>query len=276
MHKKIPKIRFLLFFIISFSAFGGIVKAENFGKIIIHKRISYDGLLARDIEVYLPPNYENELKSRYPVLYIQDGQVIFNSTLSPGESWRLNETADSLILAGYIKPVIIVGINSTNERELEYSVSPKGEFYMEFITTKVKPFIDSTYRTMANRENTAIGGSSLGGFISFLLAWKYPNCFSKVVCLSPFFGINKQDFVSAIKNIKHEKKSLLIYIDNADKGLDIALQPGIDKLISFLKDKNYEKNIDYFWFPVQNGSHSNKSWGSRIKKPLRIFYKISK
>src|SRR5258708_16540630 len=155
----------------------------------------------RDIILYLPPGYDFDLKRRYPVLYFHDGQNLFDGATSyiPGQEWRLDETAEALIGAHKIEPLIIVGLyNTCRDRGVEYNPvrdpkykgGGKAGLYGRMIVEEVKPFIDRTYRTMTDAKHTGLGGSSLGGLVSLYLGLKYPNVFGRLAVVSPsvFWG----------------------------------------------------------------------------------------
>src|SRR5215213_8100519 len=140
----------------------------------------------RTLCVYLPPGYFLRPQQRYPVLYLHDGQNIFDaSTAAFGVEWGAADTADRLIGEGRITPLIIVGIYNTPERMDEYTphrdpqrrVGGRGLHYARFVADEVKPFIDHQYRTLAGREYTAVAGSSLGGLISLAIAWQHRDRF---------------------------------------------------------------------------------------------------
>ena len=156
-------------------------KHKIVGKVEYHRKFYSKSLNnRRDIIVWLPPSYKKEKQRRYPVLYIHDGQNIMDpKTAYIGVDWQVDETVTRLIKSGELQEIIIVGIYNTPERLEEYSDSPKGNNYMKFMVEQLKPFIDKYYRTMPSNEYTAVMGSSMGGLISFLLAWNYPECIWK-------------------------------------------------------------------------------------------------
>jgi len=131
----------------------------------------------RDVMVWLPPSYYKSPNKRYPVLYVHDGQNVFAPNSVYSGEWRMDETADSLIKAGKTEEFIIVAINNTKDRWVEYSGTPEGMAYINFIIHNLKPFIDANYRTKPDRNNTAAIGSSMGGLISFYMVWLYPEVF---------------------------------------------------------------------------------------------------
>lgn len=154
----------------------------------------------RRVWLYLPPNYLSSNK-KYPVLYMHDGQNLFDKFTSGYGEWGIDECMDSLLAKGK-QATIIVGIdNGGTTRMNEYNpyeftwqdssaaktFSPEGEAYIDFITQTLKPFIDKNYRTLLSKENTIIAGSSMGGVISYYAVLKYPEVYGKAGIFSPAF-----------------------------------------------------------------------------------------
>ena len=244
------------------------------GTLNYHSQMKAFGIAPRDIVVWLPPGYDIESDRRYPVLYMHDGQNIFNAnTASFGTEWRIDETADSLIQSGVIQPLIIVGICNTQRRTLEYADTKLGKKYRRFIIRKLKPYIDKHYCTLPDRDHTAVGGSSMGGLVSFMLLWENDDVFSKVICMSPAFKIEELNYVTTVQNYKGPKKNIQIYIDNGGIKLETQLQPGIDEMIVALENKGFLKDIDYFWVNDKNARHFESDWGKRMPWVLVKFFK---
>lgn len=146
----------------------------------------------RRISIYLPKGYQTS-KQRYPVLYMHDGQNLFDEFASGFGEWKVDETLDSLIAKGK-KASIVVAIDNGVKRLQEYNpfyferFGPgEGDAYVEFIATVLKPFIDSSYRTLPGKNNTIIAGSSMGGLISYYAILKRPDIFGKAGIFSPAF-----------------------------------------------------------------------------------------
>ncbi len=147
----------------------------------------------RDILVYVPPGYDESPTKRYPVLYMHDGQNIFDAaTAFAGVEWGVDEAAERLIKSGAIAPCIVVGIENTPARADEYTPfadakygGGDGDAYLTFIAKTVKPFIDQRYRTLPDRAHTYIAGSSLGGLISLYAACEYSETFSRFGVIAP-------------------------------------------------------------------------------------------
>jgi enterochelin esterase-like enzyme len=144
----------------------------------------------RKIWLYLPEGYAIS-KKKYPVLYMHDGQNIFDNFTAPYGEWGVDECLDSLVESGR-QPSIVVGIENDSHRMNEYNPCNHDEFgkgegneYVDFIATTLKPYIDKHYRTLSSKENTIIAGSSMGGLISYFAMLKYPNVFAKAGVFSP-------------------------------------------------------------------------------------------
>ena len=151
--------------------------AESQGQLRKHEKYRSRFLpRTRDLIVYLPPGYDENSRLHYPVLYLQDGQNLFDGATSfiPGMDWRVKDTADQLIAHGAIRPLIIVGIYNAGRWRLgEYTPSRdkkmgggKADRYVQMLLEEIRPFIESQYRTLDGPANTGIGGSSLGGLLT--------------------------------------------------------------------------------------------------------------
>jgi len=250
-----------------------IISGQITGTIKYHKNFKGRKIKPRDILVWLPPGYEENETARYPVLYMHDGQNAFDPvTSSFGVDWQIDEAADTLIRKGLIEPLIIVAIYNSVERSSEYANNDTGYAYLQFIIEELKPFIDANYRTFPDEDNTAVIGSSLGGLISLILVWEYPEVFSKAACVSPAFKIDRYDYVTEIKNYSGEKKPVKIYIDNGGVGIEEVLQPGIDEIISSLENFEYNRGEDYYWFKAEDSEHGEKDWAKRVWRALVFLF----
>ena len=231
----------------------------------------------RTIIVWLPESYQTNSRKRYPVLYAHDGQNLFDPKTSfIGVDWQIDETADSLIRNGEIEEIIIVGIYNTPERVQEYSDTEIGRSYMHFIINDVKPFIDSNYRTLPDRENTAMMGSSMGGLISLYMVWRYPEIFSKAACLSTSLQWNYGAVMKEIENYTGPKKKIKLYLDNSGGGSEGGSTPMYQKLNEILIEKGFQEGVDLEYFYDETGDHSERSWATRAWRPLKFMFGIQK
>ncbi|MBN2601698.1 MAG: histidine kinase [Candidatus Marinimicrobia bacterium] len=249
------------------------IESSVTGTLIIHEDITSEGLLPRNIRVWLPTDYYSSKRRRYPVLYLHDGQNLFDNRTSKYLSeWWVDESADSLIRTGLIEPIIIVGIDNTSQRTPEYSNSKTGTRYREFVINELKPFIDKNYRTKPGRKYTAVGGSSLGGLIAFIFVWNYDHLFSKAICMSPAFKIDEFDMVTSVQNYTGPKKDIQLYIDNGGIELEQQLQPGIDEMLETLNNHGYRQDSDYLWVKDTSAEHSEKAWSKRMPLALTFLF----
>ena len=157
-------------------------------------------------------------------------------------------------------------------RGTEYADTPLGHLYMKLIVERIKPFIDLQYRTLPDRENTAVGGSSMGGLISIMCAWEYPNVFSKAACFSPAFKIANIDYVKNVLEYSGKKKKITLYIDNGGVDLDARLLPGVNEMVKALEEKGFIENKDLFFFVDKTATHNETAWAKRVWRPLEIFF----
>lgn len=169
--------------------------------IVLNQTLTIPGLQRqRQLRLYLPPDYETSTQ-RYPVLYMHDGQNLFDAATGYAGEWNVDETLNRLSKSGKLD-LIVVGIDNGGEQRIT-ELNPwtnarfgagAGAAYMDFIVHVVKPYIDQQYRTKADREHTAIMGSSLGGLISHYAIAQYPEVFSKAGIFSPSYWIAEESF----------------------------------------------------------------------------------
>ena len=233
----------------------------------------------RDVIVYLPPSYDKNTNLKYPVLYMHDGQNIFDkATGAFGKEWYVDEKLECLIQKKVIKEVIIVGpYNGLQDRILEYTWNPmpgegggEGKSYGDFLTQELKPFIDKTYRTKADRENTAVLGSSLGGLISLYIARNYSDVFSKIGMMSPSLWWNNGE---AIKEVDSMTDKFDFWIDGGTKESETMVSY-VEQLHEKLRAKYGDDHIFEYIQPEAN--HSEEAWATRVHGPLIQFFGVEK
>jgi len=171
-------------------------RAAEEGRLRYHHRFASKFLSTpRDVVVYLPPGYDDSSPARYPVLYLQDGQNLFDpATAFGGQDWQADLTADRLIYDGTIPQMIIAGIYNTGVRRIsEYTPTRdprskkggKAARYAQMLVREIKPFIDREYRTAKSAANTGVGGSSLGALTALHAGLCYPRVFGRLALISP-------------------------------------------------------------------------------------------
>ncbi|MEP7000895.1 MAG: alpha/beta hydrolase-fold protein [bacterium] len=233
----------------------------------------------RTIIVYLPPNYHASTADRYPVLYLHDGQNVFDRATSFGEEWHVDESAQDLITAGEIEPLIIVGIYNTGEHRLdEYTPTPESkngrgghaDDYGRMLVEELKPFIDRTYKTLPGAGNTAIGGSSLGGLVTMHLGLGYPMAFSKLAVLSPSVWWDSRVILREVESLP-AKLPLRIWLDaGTAEGVDTL--DNVRALRDALVAKGWTIGDDLAYLEAQGGEHNEQSWGARVNGVLKFLF----
>lgn len=227
----------------------------------------------RQLIVWLPPSYITNDTSTYPVLYMTDGEnTIDFYTAFRGREWQVDEVAMALIDSGLIREFILVAVYSSADRTAEYSPVQKGRLFSSFLINTVKPLIDSTYRTQPGPENTAAMGSSMGGIISFHLAWEHPKVFGMAACLSPAFLVDDEEIVHRVAEYVGPVKPIKLYIDNGTVGLEVSLQPAIDHLLPLLTTRGFRAGENLIYISAEGAEHNESAWAQRIDVPLKFFF----
>jgi predicted alpha/beta superfamily hydrolase len=221
----------------------------------------------KKIWVYLPKDYDNNPKKKYPVIYMHDGQNLFDAKTSYVGEWNVDETLDSISAQ-----VIVIGIEHGNEKRIEELTPFKHEKYgggnadnyLNFIVQTLKPYVDKTYRTKTNANNTALFGSSLGGLVSFYGALQYPKIFGKVGCFSPSFWFNRKDFFELMEQTKTFKTK--IYFLCGDNEGDDDMVRDLNNMEVQVNTKRCECNKLNKKVIVKGGQHNEKLWREGFKK----------
>lgn len=247
-------------------------QAQITGEVRYHRQLAGEGLRPRDVIVWLPASYASETNRHYPVLYMHDGQNIIDPATSfLGVDWGIDETVTRLAAEKKIPELIVVGAYNTADRTDEYGANPElTRRYMDFVVGPLKSLIDAHYRTLPDREHTAVMGSSMGGLISFLLAWEHPDVFFGAGCVSPAFTVG--NWVDEVAAHDGPAKPIRLYLDNGEKGLEAELQKGCDRMLDVLPRKGFEmgKNLD--WFKDAGAEHNEPAWAARVWRPLEFLF----
>lgn len=264
--------------------------------------LSGDKIAERTIRVFLPAGYSPAEK--YPVLYMHDGQMLFDSTDTWNhQEWRVDETCSRLLSENKTVPFIVVGIDShPNLRRSEYfpekalqympedvqiriikaelAQDPLGDEYLKFLAGVVKPFIDSTYSTRADVLSTAIAGSSMGGLISLYAYCEYPDVFGHAICMSTHWPGTSQTQLEEVplalqeyilKHLPKANPKRKIYFDYGSETLDKVYAPfqlGVDELF---RTKKY-KASHFMSKSFPGAAHDEKSWADRFYEPVTFVF----
>ncbi len=238
----------------------------------------------RRLLVYVPPDYEKNTSARYPVLYMHDGQNVFDDATSFAGEWRADETAEQLIRAGKIEPIIIVAIeNAGGERADEYTPSAalgtggRGDLYVRFVVEEVKPFIDKTYRTRADREHAGIAGSSLGGLVSLHAVKQRPDVFGRCAAVSPSLWWGLGTFLRDAERDASWAKGTRLWLDMGTRENDDPEKSkiSVDEAAAFaaaLEKSGLVPAKDFVWRPVEGAAHNEQAWADRFDEILVYLY----
>ena len=220
----------------------------------------------RRIWLYLPPDYDSS-NENYPVLYMQDGQNLFDTYTSYNGEWEVDETLNNLFDDGYQVPIVIGIDNGGTERINEYSPwvnsqygGGQGDDYINFIISTLKPYVDKNYRTLPNRESTAIMGSSLGGLISQYGALAHQDVFSKAGIFSPsyWFSDTVWMFTEDVgKQFDMKLYQLIGGLEGNEAVTDMWDMQDVLSNIGFNED-------ELFSLEVPNGEHNEAFWRNQF------------
>ncbi|HEX7839830.1 MAG TPA: alpha/beta hydrolase-fold protein [Kofleriaceae bacterium] len=227
---------------------------------------------SRTLRIYLPPSYHENSAKRYPVLYMHDGQNLFDAQTSAfGTEWQVDENVDAAVGSGRMDEVIVVGVDNTANRIWEYTPCCDPTYggggaptYERFLIDTVKPYIDQNFRTLPGKDDTAVMGSSLGGLLSFYLARRNPAVFAKAGCMSSSFWWNNQALTLEVEqSTTHVPVQLYLDAGTSSDGL-----PETTRMDTALLADGYVQGTDLDFFTAQGGSHNEASWAARVAIPL--------
>jgi predicted alpha/beta superfamily hydrolase len=239
----------------------------------------------RDLIVYLPPGYEQEPTRRYPVLYMQDGQNLFDAATSFffGMERHLDEKAQALIVRGAIRPLIIVGIYSNGlDRINEYTPTRlpvmnqggEADLYGRMLVEEIKPFIDTQYRTLPKPSNTGLGGSSLGGLVTVYLGLKYANTFGKLAVSSPACYWDDEMIVRYVHSLpakNHQRIWLAVGTGEPD-----TFVSSTRSLHKELVAKGWKEGIDLGYMEAAGARHNPEDWSQLVDRLLTFLFQSSR
>src|SRR5208282_3410521 len=242
----------------------------------------------RLVRVWLPPDYDGWGATRYPVLYLNDGQNLFDPlTAFAGVDWQAGETAARLIADQKIRPLIIVGIDNTKSRANEYipykSKDPrvldaKGKYYPEFLLRDVMPLIEERYAVLKGPENTGLGGSSLGGLITLYTQLAAPGVFGRLLIESPSLFVANRKILEESRRFQFQLWPARTYLSmgtretgNAEK--DAKIVDDLRELEAILREAGLDEqrlNVR-----VEEGAaHNESAWAARFPEALEFLYSL--
>jgi predicted alpha/beta superfamily hydrolase len=248
----------------------------------------------RSVDVWLPPSYfEADAKSRrYPVLYVHDGQNVFDPATSfIGVDWAIDETMTKLIAEKKVPEALVVAVWNTPKRLSEYMPQkaiertteseldnmfkpvrqkPLGDAYLKYLVMELKPAIDARYRTQPDRAHTSIMGSSMGGLISLYAICEYPDVFGGAACLSTAWtaagGVTARDLEKSLPDPKTHR----IYFDFGTETMDGKYEPLQKQVDAQMKAAGYTEGTNWMTKSFPGEPHSERAWRKRVDIPLQF------
>lgn len=235
----------------------------------------------REVYVYLPAGYDDDLSQRYPVLYMHVGQHVFNPRKESGESWGMHRVADRLIAEGLIQPIIIVAVEHKYEDGTSeyfhdlcaYPIRCVGEDYEHFLIEELKPLLDRSFRTLPQAESTGLMGSSAAGIATYNIGLRNPDVFGMLGILSPFFV--KVDPYTLEETLQYrlypQNKGQKIWLDIG--GAEGFFMPGhVKRVAEDMLNKGWKQEEELYYFEDREAAHSEWDWGRRAHMPLIHFF----
>jgi predicted alpha/beta superfamily hydrolase len=257
------------------------------GDLRLHKFRSRIFRNSRFLRVWLPPQYDDSENAdrRYPVLYLNDGQNLFEpSTSFTGVEWQVDETADRLIRENQVLPMILVGIdNAQKDRFREYmphrSLNPmmlrvQGRRYPDFLLKEVMPFVARTYRVATGPENTGLGGSSLGALIALYTAAVHPGWFGRLLLESPSLWASNRQMIRESRAIRQWPERIFLATGTQEAGRedrDRSMVEDVQELANIfqragLDDRRLHLLID------DGATHHESAWARRFPEALSFLF----
>jgi predicted alpha/beta superfamily hydrolase len=253
----------------------------------------------RRVDVWLPAGYD--AARRYAVIYMHDGQRLFDSTVTTkGEEWGMDETLTRLMMQGKIRNTMVVGIWSNAEArhaeyfpwkpvavlpdaeresitKLDFNGNPRSDKYLMFLVRELKPYVDARFATLPERENTFVGGSSMGGLIAFYALCEYPDIFGGAACLSPHWigNTGRHDevipgaFRDYLRTHLPDPATHRFYFDHGTVGVDSLYAPGQRMVDDVMRAGGYDPSR---WMSREfaGANHSERDWCRRLAIPMEF------
>ena len=261
------------------------VIANSGGELRLHQLRSRIFRNTRLVRVWLPPGYEARGRSRYPVLYLNDGQNLFDpATAFAGVAWQVGETADRLVAERKTPPLIIVGIDNTGENRIREYIPyrtldppvprPSGVRYPAFLKQEVMTLVGKNYRVGTGPEFTGLGGSSLGGLITLYTHLAMPGVFGRLLIESPSLFVANRTILEECRNFRKWPERVYLGIGTCEVGdpeKDRRAVRDVRELARILRRAGLTK--PRLKMCIQEGArHSEGAWAGRFPGALEFLY----
>jgi enterochelin esterase-like enzyme len=246
----------------------------------------------RHVEIWLPPGYDADTARRYPVLYMSDGQNLFDRRLSyGGQTWGVDSVVTDLVQRGVITPIIVVGVWNSAQRFPEYSPWHDAPKYARFLIEELMPRVNREFRTLTGPAHTAHMGSSMGGLLSFYLVTHHPEAFGSCGCMSTHFPLSpaaaRQVFPAGASEASPDTTPYLLrdiaaglkapkgtryWLDRGTLGLDSAYGPTYAAARAWFLSQGLVEGKDFVVRAYPGATHNEASWRARLEDPLTFLF----
>lgn len=265
------------------------------GSGLIYRFANFDSnfVSARHVDVWLPPGYAEATGERYPVIYMHDGQNLFDPACAyGGVDWGMDEALAKLSREEGLPPAIVVGVWNSPIRWREYMPQkplgvpqaealrqqfseqqggePVSDRYLRFLVDELKAFIDASYRTRPGRASTFVMGSSMGGLVSLYALCEYPEVFGGAGCISTHWPAGGEVLVDALGAALPSPGAHRLYFDYGTETLDASYEPFQGRMDTHLRAAGYREGGDWMTRKFPGAEHCEKSWRERVHIPLRF------
>ncbi|MEO6264301.1 MAG: alpha/beta hydrolase-fold protein [Luteimonas sp.] len=260
------------------------------GTVVSYQDFPSAHVAARSVDIWLPPGYGRDPSRRYPVVYMHDGQNLFDPALSyGGVDWGVDETMTRLIAQGRIREAIVVGVWNTPLRFAEYMPQQavtaaqvpmlagmpallreqlRSDAYLTFLVEELKPFVDAEFRTLPGRDDTFVMGSSMGGLISLYAASEYPDVFGGAAGVSTHWPAGDGIVIDWLAAHLPDPRTHKLYFDHGTETLDAQYAPYQQRMDAVMRNAGYSEGRNWITRRFEGAEHSEKSWRERVDVPL--------
>ena len=277
------------------------------GTLVHYEQFPSERVRSRPVDVWLPEGYDATSATRYPVIYMHDGQFLFHVKTSPMAGmdlfWEVDKCVSRLAQAAQIAPPIVVSVwmadwlegargaeympqkpvteyvwqamlrNSWNQKEGSEPLN--SENYLRFLVEELKPFVDTNYATKPDREATFIMGSSMGGLISAYALTEYPDVYGGAACMSTHWNIAGDEaaddaIVNWFDDHWPEAGRHRVYFDRGTESYDASYGPYQEKMDGVMRRHGFSEDVDWTTQCFVGADHSSQAWRERLHVPLKF------
>jgi predicted alpha/beta superfamily hydrolase len=270
-----------------------IITTSRMGEIHRYTDFEFENLEPRNVDVWCSPGYDDQPVHRYAVIYMHDGQNLYDLTSAyGGMDWGIDEAISGLMQSHAIPGAIVVGIWNSSQRyrdympqkpleapaggalrnnfTQEYGGLPLSDEYLKFLVEELKPFIDRNYRSLPDRDHTFVMGSSMGSLISLYALEEYPHIFGATGCLSTHWPIGDNILVEYLGEHLPEPGSHRLYFDYGTATLDAEYEPYQNRMDAWLQQAGFQLGKNWITQKFEGAEHNEAAWRARVHIPLKF------